>query len=120
MSEAIAAMRNAPFDERAEFWRAIRDQIEDQVHPEAPEPRPAQAKAAPVVYFLRFSDRVKIGFSTNLAGRLRAIPHDEVLATIPGGAREERALHERFADLRVTGEWFLYEDPLRSFIEELR
>jgi hypothetical protein len=38
------------------------------------------------------------------------------------GAREDadRALHARFADLRVHGEWFRGVDPLLSFIEGLK
>lgn len=43
-----------------------------------------------VVYYLRFADRIKIGFSRNLGNRMLAIPHDELLAVEPrrirGGA----------------------------------
>lgn len=72
-----------------------------------------------VVYYLRFGDRVKIGTTTNLAKRRQAVPHDELLATEPGGRQTEHARHLQFADQRITGEWFTYVDPLRGHITEL-
>lgn len=72
-----------------------------------------------VVYFIRFGDRVKIGFTTNLAGRLADLPHDEVLGTVPGAMADERRCHAAFAHLRVTGEWFRAEPELLSFIEDV-
>jgi hypothetical protein len=59
-----------------------------------------------VVYFLRFGERVKIGTSGNLTERLREVPHDEVIGTIPGNATVEREWHVRWADIRIKGEWF--------------
>jgi hypothetical protein len=70
-----------------------------------PEPK-RRRKPRHVVYFLRFGDRVKIGTSGNLIERLREVPHDEVIGTIPGNATVEREWHARWADLRIKGEWF--------------
>ncbi len=42
-----------------------------------------------------------------------------LLASIPGGAAEEAALHERFAAYRVSGEWFRVDPYLLGFIEGL-
>jgi hypothetical protein len=71
------------------------------------------------VYFALFGDRIKIGWSANPTTRLRSIPHDEVLALMPGTMRNERQCHEAFAHLRVTGEWFEAAPDLMSFIDRL-
>lgn len=119
MGEAIAAMRGAAPEQRATFWNAIRDAISDEVFRESPEPRPPEPVKAGSVYYILFGDRVKIGYTTNLSERLRAIPHDAVLAVEPGSMQDERARHAQFHDLRVVGEWFRYEEPLQSHIAGL-
>lgn len=43
-----------------------------------------------------------------------------LLAVAPGGPPEERALHQRFAELRVNGEWFGPGPRLLGFIDGLR
>jgi len=73
-----------------------------------------------VVYFLRLGSLVKIGFTTNLESRMKVVPHEELLATMPGTMKDERRLHRQFADLRQTGEWFRHEGDLPRFIQELR
>ncbi|GAB2646229.1 hypothetical protein GCM10027169_12990 [Gordonia jinhuaensis] len=73
-----------------------------------------------VVYYIRFGNRIKIGYSTNLAQRLRVIPHDEVLATEHGGAALERIRHTQFAAERVNGEWFKPSPRLIKHINALR
>lgn len=60
----------------------------------------------PVVYYVRFGDMVKIGFSTNVRSRLQAIPHQEVLAVKDGTMADERAAHRACAEWRLVGEWF--------------
>lgn len=79
-----------------------------------------QPAAGQVVYYMRFGDRVKIGYSGNLAKRLQAVPNDELLATEPGTTATEFARHEQFAELRITGEWFQYAEPLTDHIEGLQ
>ena len=77
------------------------------------------------VYFIEAvgSGRVKIGIaSTSLKGRMSGIAcHSpfplNVLLTIPGGGKEERELHKRFAHLRVHREWFLLQGELLDYIE---
>ncbi|MGS2641695.1 GIY-YIG nuclease family protein [Streptosporangium sp. G12] len=71
------------------------------------------------VYFVRFSDRVKIGWSANPPVRLRNIPHDEVLAIVPGTMLDERRCHTAFAHLRTIGEWFTIKPDLVAFIASL-
>lgn len=63
----------------------------------------------PVVYFVLNGTRIKIGYTTNVASRLRAfaLPADSVLLLLSGGARLEAALHRRFTRYRVGDtEWF--------------
>ena len=60
-----------------------------------------------VVYYIRFGDRIKIGTTGNLTGRLMTLPHDELLATEPGGIELEKQRHRQFAaDLVAGREWF--------------
>lgn len=81
-----------------------------------------RAKADPdeMVYYMRFGDRVKIGYTTNLGKRRLAVPNDEVLAIEPGTRTLEAMRHRQFAELRITGEWFHYAEPLTEHIEGLR
>lgn len=124
LGEALEALRHAPFSEQAEFWNAIRESLTTESGPTEPDRhRVARLREAhpttSLVYYIRFGDRVKIGFTTNLSERLKAIPHDEVLATETGTLSDERARHAEFAALRVKGEWFRYEEPLVSHINSL-
>lgn len=78
---------------------------------------------APCVYFLSRGDRLKIGYTTNLGGRLNALHADaaDVLLTLKGGTRLEIALHERYADFRIgTTEWFERAPCLEEFIQAKR
>jgi len=65
------------------------------------------------VYFIQRGETgpIKIGVSTNVAGRLRTLEARfseplVLLGTLPGGADLEQALHARFRDQRIEGEWF--------------
>lgn len=73
-----------------------------------------------LVYFIRFSDRVKIGFTTDLAARLNDLPYDEVLVTVPGTMHDEKALHRRFAEHRVHREWFILVPEITDHIAAIR
>lgn len=73
-----------------------------------------------VVYYMRVGNRVKIGFTTNLAGRIAAVMPEEVLATEPGGRMLEGVRHRQFAGLRVTREWFRHDGSLTAHIEKLQ
>ncbi|MEO3860899.1 GIY-YIG nuclease family protein [Acrocarpospora sp. B8E8] len=73
-----------------------------------------------LVYYVQFSDRVKIGTTRNLTQRLLDVPHDRLLAIEPGGFTLERSRHAQFAALWVVGEWFRIEEPLTSHIADVR
>lgn len=77
----------------------------------------------PRVYFVQGTDktRVKIGTTENLGARIYGLSHElgqpiECLHHIPGDVRVERAFHERFASLRLTGEWFRLDGELADFL----
>lgn len=76
-----------------------------------------------IVYYFRFGDRVKIGTTTNLAKRLKSIPHDELIAIEPGSHGTEHMRHLQFAnDRSLTGhgrEWFKLTPELREHMDGL-
>ncbi|MFF0127336.1 GIY-YIG nuclease family protein [Streptomyces mirabilis] len=73
----------------------------------------------PVVYFLRNGDRVKIGTSTNLRGRVSTLslrPQNLVLV-VEGDQATERAFHDRFMQQRVGfTEWFYLAGDLARWL----
>jgi hypothetical protein len=97
----------------------VADLVPKTVEPAA-RARPMYSSTSGLVYFLRFGDLIKIGFTTNLRQRLSSIPHDEVLATVPGTMRDEKHFHQRFAHLRHAREWFRPGDDLLAYIESIR
>lgn len=97
---------------QATFASIIESQL--QTLPGAGGPRPGY------VYFIQFGDRIKIGFSTDPENRVRALPHDKVLAVIPGTRLNERQLHAAFADLRLTGEWFREDQRIHDFVADVK
>ena len=77
-----------------------------------------------VVYFIRAGDAIKIGYTTNLARRQRALETAsavplELLASVPGDRREETRLHREWRHLHIRGEWFEASEELLRYIREL-
>ena len=75
-----------------------------------------------MIYFLKANDRIKIGYSHDPSDRIPSIqtssPYElEVLLIIETNQDEERELHARFRDLRRSGEWFQFDEPIRNYIE---
>jgi hypothetical protein len=116
----------------AEVYNSVRGSVFDDL---AHDMRTAVAKGSAAtrdasgnIYFIRFGNRIKIGFSVQPQVRLGAIPHDEVLAVIPGTLADERALHRRFDHLRETlpgkgpgpREWFRIAPDLVQYIAEAK
>jgi hypothetical protein len=104
------------------IWRDAHAWLIDGTLERAHEPReplPPLSERPGVIYFARFGDKVKIGFTTNLRGRLDAIPHDEILGTAPGMLADEKRCHAAFAHLREQGEWFRAEPDLLAFIKDV-
>ena len=80
-------------------------------------------KLKEVVYFIGAeAGPIKIGVSCDPAKRLRTLQTGHpvplmLLAVVPGGVGVERALHRKFADLRVRGEWFARSPELIAEID---
>jgi len=86
--------------------------------------RAANFEAHPTVYFARsdYQGFIKIGFSTAIVSRMRNLQLDnaaplELLGLRDGSREDEVALFERFAMLRVQGEWFEPHESIMSYIE---
>lgn len=74
---------------------------------------------APIVYFIKNGNRIKIGTSTNLRKRVAALALStrSIALVLHGGVTYERELHARFAAYRTPGtEWFDYARPLANFV----
>lgn len=72
-----------------------------------------------VVYFLALGDRVKIGTSTNLRGRVSALAlrKNNAVLLLNGGYDLEKALHIAFARHRLgDSEWFVLAQDVTDFI----
>lgn len=137
--------RNSGRDEMPEayrqtFKRALRDAgiiVRDARHEAELIERVKAVKTKPergssLVYFVERENLIKIGVTTNLENRLKAIGRGsgmpdgmtvgpvKLLATEPGDRRLEASLHARFRRSRVgRTEWFRPSKALRRYIEDL-
>lgn len=75
------------------------------------------------VYFILASEvnRVKIGFSDNIRGRLSGIQSGSpcklyLIGVAEGSKLLEQVLHEKFEPFRFHGEWFKYSDSIQDFL----
>ena len=82
---------------------------------------------AGVVYFFQKGRRqvIKIGYSGDHEERrqnLQAATPDRLrlIATIPGNKAVEAALHRRFREYKVTGEWYRLEGELAAYVAGLK
>ena len=80
----------------------------------------AQAyNAQALIYYFRVGNRIKIGWTRNLAQRIATLMPEEVLATEPGLQRLETTRHHQFAQYRITREWFKDCPAIREHIATL-
>jgi hypothetical protein len=74
----------------------------------------------PLVYYIRRSGLIKIGFTTRFVSRMRRLRPDELLAVEPGNLALELGRHRQFAAFRVPHddgrEWFAPEPELLEHI----
>lgn len=70
------------------------------------------------VYFIGYTDRIKIGHSITPKDRTAAFQPDQVLLVLPGTRAHEKALHALFKPHRIRGEWFHRDQELLDFIAE--
>ena len=129
--QVLAALMHYATEHRApapEFWAWVYEMEGIRLRREPKEPAPPTW-----VYFAEREGFVKIGWSANVAKRVSDLAAGgqmpegmtagplTLLATMPGGRPEERALHDRFDHLRLDPrrEWFLFDGDLVQFLAEL-
>jgi Meiotically up-regulated gene 113 len=81
------------------------------------------------VYFLLYGNgngaKIKIGTSKNVNGRFAVLKTGvpgkaRVYYVTPGNIGLERDLHRKFAEDRISGEWFLFSAAIRDWIAQDR
>lgn len=77
-----------------------------------------------MIYFIKQGAYVKIGFTNRFKTRLNELQVSspiklEVLGIIEGDKNDEKELHQEFKHIAKNGEWFIYCDELKSFIDLL-
>lgn len=112
--------------EATERYMSLLDKVYGKFEP-IDEPDDVQTYPRAYVYFIanREQNAVKIGYSASPSARLSNLQTStpsklELLATIEGDMQTERQLHHRFAEYRVSGEWFRLADDLVEFIESIK
>ena len=78
-----------------------------------------------MIYFIRQSDYVKIGYASDVRTRLSdlqvASPYDlSVLFMMEGDYDKEKELHDRFVKDKIRGEWYILSEDIREYIEKNR
>ena len=75
------------------------------------------------VYFVASGENaVKIGVTDDVLSRMKALQTAsplplKLLAVMPDDQETEYDLHRAFAALRISGEWFRFEGPLKRLVE---
>ena len=77
-----------------------------------------------MVYFVKHTEYVKIGFTNDIRNRLSQLQIScpvklKLLGLIKGGEEDETILHKKFKHLSSNGEWFNCTQELCDFIESL-
>jgi hypothetical protein len=78
------------------------------------------------VYFVRAGKRgpIKIGYANDVRSRLQkgqTLNHEPLvlLGIVPGGKELETALHAKFSEYRLRGEWFALKGSLAEYVSIL-
>lgn len=80
-----------------------------------------ERKAQGVVYYLRFGNRLKIGFTSEIRARVAGLPCDEVMAAEPGTYATESERLRQFGEYLAWGrEWFEMSAPLMEHVSAVR
>lgn len=123
------------------FTRPIRgselgaEMVAAQIEDEAPgvnlkwathyNPRSEPQPQREYIYFIADEDGyIKIGHASHPQSRLRSLQTAsrqelQLLATTPGTMADEKALHAKFSDDHVRGEWFRPSCKLREYVQEV-
>lgn len=84
----------------------------------------AQAEPQSMVYFVQIGKHIKIGFTTNLEGRLKAFQTSsadvDLLLSLPGDRALERSLHDKLSECRIARELFRREYRVLAFMSKYK
>lgn len=74
------------------------------------------------VYVIGYDQYIKIGITKALKARMGTLQTSapgelKLHALLDGWMKEEKALHQRFAEYRLQGEWFLKKGELSEWID---
>ena len=77
-----------------------------------------------MIYFIKHSDYIKIGFTTRIKQRLYDLQVScpvklEILGLINGSLENEKQYHNKFKHISISGEWFTYTKELENYIDLL-
>lgn len=111
------------FRHAGQVWVAMNSKIRSEVQSDNMAATAVSRERPSCVYYVLMGDRIKIGTSRSLAGRLTQLmarPRD-VLAIEPGDATLERERHTQFAADRIDRgrEFFRPSEALCSHIEQI-
>lgn len=87
--------------------------------------RVREYEASSFTYFVRDGDAIKIGTSVHPEKRIKSLQTGisrplETLAIVSMDIADEIETHEKFAHIRISGEWFRSEPELLQFIAEVK
>lgn len=102
--------------------RVVVEKAGPELMPAADRPGQGKTSDAPregTVYFLRSGGHIKIGWTSDLAKRMRTYPPDStLLAHHPGTRKDEQCLHRKFAVHRTHGrEWYTLSPVILEHIK---
>jgi len=75
---------------------------------------------APLVYYMRRGELVKIGTTTNIGSRFTSVSPDGIMAIEPGSYDVEAARHLQFRPLWRRGEWYELKPELAEHVVQVR
>jgi hypothetical protein len=104
---------------------SFRQRYRDMLAHELPPALPRSPKGWCYLYVIAGDGVAKIGRAIDPAQRLRELQTGHagvltIIAAVPGHADLERAAHEHFAHLKLSGEWFRLTDELADFVRWLQ
>lgn len=103
---------------------AIKEEFERR-YAKKEEERQALVETQCYLYFIGADDGpIKIGITSNPKSRLRTLQSGyplklKILALVPNASLQESVYHERFAELRMEGEWFARHPDILAEIARL-
>lgn len=118
IADHFAKLDEVPALTEAKVQRELRHRV---VQERRAEEAGVKAIAPGWVYYVQLGDRIKIGYASDVAARLKAYPPGtKLLATHPGTLALERDMHQQFRGSRAAGrEWYYQHQDLLDHIAEV-